>query len=105
MACTIEEERKVFIITWSIKDIFYLKYSKLYSESFYPNTKDDTSFYLDLDMKGDNNNFVSFYIWKTELNDTTEKDFELSMLAADGSPLIARKKDEMLVYQPETGIL
>ncbi|GIY17058.1 BTB and MATH domain-containing protein 43 [Caerostris extrusa] len=103
MACTTEEERKVFIITWSIKDIFYLKYSRLNSESFYPNTKDDTSFYLDLDMRGDNNNFISFYIWKTEENDTTEKDFELSMLAADGSPLIARKETKCLFTNQKQG--
>ncbi|GIY79343.1 cytochrome P450 2J6 [Caerostris darwini] len=57
----------------------------------------------DLDMTSDNNNFVSFYIWKTEQNDTTEKDFELSMLAADGSPLIARKETKCLFTNKKQG--
>ncbi|GIY79341.1 cytochrome P450 2J6 [Caerostris darwini] len=58
---------------------------------------------VDLDMTRDNNNFVSFYIWKNEQNDTTEKDFELSMLAADGSPLIARKKTKCLFTNQQQG--
>ncbi|GIX93917.1 hypothetical protein CEXT_290731 [Caerostris extrusa] len=82
---------------------FYFKHTTLYTVNFYPNSKHNISWYLELDLTGNNNNFVSFYIWTTEENDTTEKDFELSMIAADGSPLIAHKETKCLFTNKKRG--
>ncbi|GIY34638.1 hypothetical protein CEXT_475831 [Caerostris extrusa] len=90
---------KVFTVTWSIEGISYFKYKHVYSADFYPISKKDERFYLRLNMQiEDNTNLVSFQICNTNDNpegiyeeDITKIDFELSLLAVDGSPLISRK--------------
>ncbi|GIY34640.1 hypothetical protein CEXT_475851 [Caerostris extrusa] len=90
---------KVFTVTWSIEGISYFKYKDVHSANFYPISKKDERFFLRLSMEiEDNTNLVSFQICNTNDNpegiyeeDTTEIDFELSILAVDGSPLISRK--------------
>ncbi|GIY60786.1 speckle-type POZ protein B [Caerostris extrusa] len=90
---------KVFTVTWSIEGISYLKYKNVSSANFYPLSKRDERFYLRLNMEiVDDTNLVSFQICNTNDDaegtheeDNTEIDFELSILAVDGSPLISRK--------------
>ncbi|GIY60788.1 hypothetical protein CEXT_352701 [Caerostris extrusa] len=89
-------------VTWSIEGISYLKYANVCSSDFYPHSDVDQKYYLKHGMDTSDINFISFYIYNSK-QDTIERDYELSILAPNGSPLISRKVTKCLFNEYKHG--
>ncbi|GIY34635.1 hypothetical protein CEXT_475811 [Caerostris extrusa] len=99
MAC---KDDVALTVTWSIEGISYLKHKNVCSSDFYPYSDDDQIYYLRLSMRINDTNFISFYICNNK-QDTIERDYELSILAPNGSPLISRKATKCLFNESKHG--